>query len=319
LSGSGLWAGLSHSIFEEQGGAKMKFGLKPGLISFFLLLTILGACEETGPVTPSDTDQEPGTIPFSFQVQVKDSVGDPMEGLRISTHQLLSIDIVAEPNRPSLRIQMATPVNCRNTMEIFRFDGQLSRTLSDGVLPYGLHTLVWDCRDDDGEVVLDGVYEIRMTARLDEDSILYTHSEMCALLKGIDPEQEVLGFSDSMGKLIWTDRQNFPGTYELPPLFETRETPAHLDTFTVLDSMMVILVDTLLGQLASYQVPVINGKNDFNFIWIPEQAREIPGREDGVLSPYDPEILTDRESDPLRDPVVLTEFRLYTPFPNPFN
>jgi flagellar hook assembly protein FlgD len=51
-------------------------------------------------------------------------------------------------------------------MEIYNIRGQLVRTLLDGSREFGdgVHSVVWDGRDDDGMQVSSGVYLYRMTA-----------------------------------------------------------------------------------------------------------------------------------------------------------
>jgi len=45
------------------------------------------------------------------------------------------------------------------------------RTLTEGRLPAGVHVVVWDRADDDGQRVPAGVYTIRLTAEQTNQSL----------------------------------------------------------------------------------------------------------------------------------------------------
>lgn len=68
------------------------------------------------------------------------------------------------PFNPSTTIDFQLPVESHVSITIFNTNGQLIRTLVDGRLPAGAHTIQWDCLDERGSHVAAGVYLCRMKA-----------------------------------------------------------------------------------------------------------------------------------------------------------
>ncbi|MBN1827390.1 MAG: T9SS type A sorting domain-containing protein [Candidatus Eisenbacteria bacterium] len=72
----------------------------------------------------------------------------------------------AEPNpfNPSTTIRFSLAEREEVSLRVFDTRGRLVRTLSDRILPAGIHTVRWDGRDASGAPVPSGVYFIRMDA-----------------------------------------------------------------------------------------------------------------------------------------------------------
>lgn len=69
------------------------------------------------------------------------------------------------PFNPMTRLQytvgsIQTPL--RTTLEIYNIQGQLVRTLVDGLQEAGIYSVIWDGRDDAGDEVASGVYLYRL-------------------------------------------------------------------------------------------------------------------------------------------------------------
>ena len=81
------------------------------------------------------------------------------------------------PFNPDTQIGLALPSDSHVRLNIFNVLGQHVRTLVDGEMPAGYHTVTWDGNDSDGSSVASGVYFYRITA---ED---FTSSKKMMLLK----------------------------------------------------------------------------------------------------------------------------------------
>ncbi len=69
------------------------------------------------------------------------------------------------PFNPGTFIEVHLPVEGTVRLDIYNLQGQLVRTLLDGVKGVGLHRLYWDGRDGNGQLVSSGVYVCRMEAQ----------------------------------------------------------------------------------------------------------------------------------------------------------
>jgi hypothetical protein len=74
-----------------------------------------------------------------------------------------------EPNVPNpfvsgTRIRFALPEPSPVTVRIFNIEGRLVRTLLDGSVPAGRHSVEWNGRDDHGSRVASGLYLYRIDA-----------------------------------------------------------------------------------------------------------------------------------------------------------
>ncbi|HER43764.1 MAG TPA: T9SS type A sorting domain-containing protein, partial [Candidatus Eisenbacteria bacterium] len=68
------------------------------------------------------------------------------------------------PFNPSTTIAFDLPRRSRVNLSIYDVQGRPVRTVSDGILPEGRREVVWDGRDEQGNVVSSGVYFYRLTS-----------------------------------------------------------------------------------------------------------------------------------------------------------
>jgi hypothetical protein len=71
---------------------------------------------------------------------------------------------VPNPFNPMTRIDFALDASARAALAIYDVRGQQIRTLVQGSLPAGPHSVRWDGRDDRGRVVASGIYTVQLTA-----------------------------------------------------------------------------------------------------------------------------------------------------------
>jgi len=88
---------------------------------------------------------------------------------RVETVQSLPLDFVLEQNypnpfNPETRIGFSLPRPAKARLEIIDLLGRPIRTLVDGQLSAGSHSIIWDGRKQSGEPAVSGVYVYRLNA-----------------------------------------------------------------------------------------------------------------------------------------------------------
>lgn len=81
------------------------------------------------------------------------------------------------PFNPSTEIRLALPAEALIRLDLYNLLGRRVRTLADGVLEAGYHTLTWDGTDQNGRQVASGIYFYRIT------TANFTQSRKMLLLK----------------------------------------------------------------------------------------------------------------------------------------
>ncbi|MBC7187919.1 MAG: T9SS type A sorting domain-containing protein [Calditrichaeota bacterium] len=69
------------------------------------------------------------------------------------------------PFNPTTTIVYALPRSSRVTLEVYNLLGQCVRTLVDETEPPGVHRVLWDGRDANGQQVSSGCYFYRLVAQ----------------------------------------------------------------------------------------------------------------------------------------------------------
>lgn len=88
-------------------------------------------------------------------------------------------------------IQFATPQTVELLLAVWTPDGTaLVKTLVNGTLPAGYHTVIWDGRDELGTPVEDASYPYRMTAREPGGGAVVFEQTLVAIVTCADPVRE---------------------------------------------------------------------------------------------------------------------------------
>ncbi len=155
-------------------------------LSLRILLPLLGlllACRAEELVTPP-AEEEPPVL----RGTVRAADGEPASGVKIN----LIYELVGYPKRSACLDEAPAPLdtllqNYPNPFELqttLRFslavdqtihllildeDGNTRRTLIQGYMPAGEHSVIWNGRDDDGAVLPNAVYRIRLVFHAEVD------------------------------------------------------------------------------------------------------------------------------------------------------
>ena len=99
------------------------------------------------------------------QVELDSPIEPKLEKSGLATGKVTSFTLsqsYPNPGNPSTTITFTLPQKAHVTLEIYNLLGQRVRTLVDGAIDAGSHTVVWDGRDEFGEIVPTGIYLYRL-------------------------------------------------------------------------------------------------------------------------------------------------------------
>jgi hypothetical protein len=125
-----------------------------------------------------NTRSEPGQLALDEVRPDFEAITVALSGAASSLPTAYALDQnYPNPFNPDTQIGLALPSDSHVRLNIFNVLGQHVRTLVDGDMPAGYHTVTWDGNDSDGSSVASGVYFYRITA---ED---FSSSKKMMLLK----------------------------------------------------------------------------------------------------------------------------------------
>lgn len=268
----------------------------------------------------STTSSLPVDDSFLFKVEVTDSSGDRLSGVRISAYNKLSEWPLATDGDQSSTamnaVQFATtitllqPVACHVDIAVFDLHGGLIDTLLDADVEAGETTTDWS---DLPDMIQPGAYRCIATAYdLQTSTPLYRDSILMVLWQPV-PDFSVLGHTDSRGLFETQDSLLFPNTMTLPPIpVTTMADPTVIDSFSILDTVRIVLTDTTTSVMRSFVRTVTNGRNVFELNWDEGDAMPLPVQSDYVFE-YPTRPSNEQQVPPPE------EFELLQNYPNPFN
>ena len=213
---------------------------------------------------------------FSVTINVKDSNGQPVQGISVSIYNdadSSSLGIAESPKvlQANTSILFSVAESSLVSLGIYELDGRLvqnlatDRNLGQGVFEYVVSLNV--------ENVGTRVYKGILTAVNDTTKqVLFKDSIYITLLDN-SPENSILGYTSKSGTFETTDSLSFPNILTLPPIVETNATgPAPIGVFSFSQSIVITLIDTVTSRSVSYVRQVIKGQNVFNLTWNPSSG-----------------------------------------------
>jgi hypothetical protein len=258
---------------------------------------------------------------YSFKVIVKDQAGVPMNGLRVSAWDVLSIDLLlnkadgANQTNKTGNISAASSLNfliAANShvlLTAFDFRNQEVDTLIDELLRAGRYQRIWVPPSGSPS----SVYKIRLTAT--NDSIHFQDS-IYAVYHTQDPEQNIIGWTTHSGVFELANASLFLNKLELPEFNRTNSTgPEIIGTFNYTNSVVVVLTDTSTYQQQRYYVTIGRQRNTFNLTWNP--PNNLPAANKQYVRPAaKPQSIASDTIIVVAPPSI---WKLEQNYPNPFN
>jgi hypothetical protein len=274
--------------------------------ALILVATMLGACSDdsTNVIPPEGED-------FSIEFRVVDVQGNPREGIQLTLFNDHDYLQGKNGNRAMVAVPFSLESNAEVRLYVNDAEGDTVRALVVGVLPAGVHQVVWNGRDNDGVRMNSGRYDVQMRVYAESGAVDYADS-MGILLSNPDSDFYI-ATTDEDGQAILTDKRLFPQLYSLADMYSVDESSEIRGMFNVTSTMHAYFKDPDSGDTMWAILEVGPETTLVTQVWDPikgqcfheDQAANILGARDEnrtALSP-DTEILT----------------ILKPPFPNPFN
>ena len=83
--------------------------------------------------------------------------------VEIVPESLLTVNNYPNPFNPTTTIEFSLPEPGQAHLDVYAMSGQKIRNLTSGYMTAGVHSAVWDGRDDNGISVSSGVYFSRVS------------------------------------------------------------------------------------------------------------------------------------------------------------
>jgi hypothetical protein len=291
--------------------------------AFFLLFTGLFcfSCKDKGtnPIPVEDTS-------FRFKVIVKNTAGNPVNGLRVSAWNILSVNgslyktstqkLSKKSNiSSSVTLGFSAPVAAKITFSIFNLKDQEIATLINGQRESGQYTVQWNIPWTVPPAIPSGVYKCKLVAtKTSSDTVIFRDS-IYAVLHNYDPDINIIGWTSQGGLFETTDALLFPRVLDLPPLVHTNMDPDSLGTFSYTDSVAIVLTDTVAHTQQRINVAIGKQVNAYNLTWNPQNSQLARVKQESTPLTK----LQSIASDTLIIEVPPLAWKLYQNYPNPFN
>jgi len=248
------------------------------------LLVFLGSCKDDGPVTPK---------PFQVVIEVTDPGGAPVTGLQLGTALASPFYMdgkrsqASEPDEglalpypvpfyPTVLIEFSTVQAGTVGVVIEDVAGDPIRQLSRDGRPAGVHTMVWNGRDEDQEAVPSGVYYAHVT-RFTGSGTMLLDTRRPMLMAAFYADQALIGTTDDQGRIVLSDERLFPYLFDVEPFPATNEIGETVGEITLTPAMRFYLTDPGSGRTVRYDTQV-TGPTTLHFIWDPSAGYgSIPG------------------------------------------
>ena len=280
--------------------------------SFFILLLLDMSCRDNSVSVGN------GTNTFLVKITVKDSRGQPVQGLAVSLYNDLG-QLVLKKERSSASpseydanttISFSTASSSLVTLSMYDLDGRLvDSALADKPLLAGRYNVVESLN---ATGIGTRVYKSVLTAVNDTSGQILFKDSIYITLWNNNPSQSIAGYTSASGTYETTDSLSFPNVLTLPPMVATNETgPAPIGVFSFPDSVVITLTDTTSSKSVSYVRQVPKGQNEFSLSWS-------PSANDFAISHYSPPMQGRLVVVPRNSSAAPIRWALSQNFPNPF-
>jgi hypothetical protein len=254
----------------------MSYKLKKIFVGFstILLVVLIPILNQTCTESPNSPDNEP----FSFKVKVADNSNRPLSNLKIGVYFHFT--------DPFMNKKLLEEVNTNNGVTVLRYSvNKLSRLT---LVAYDLeNNVAMEMINNDihyvgnyevlfitGEL-FPGVYKCVIVAKDTLNGNTLFRDSIYAVLWHKDPVYNGIGFTDNNGNFETQNKLYFPSLYKLPSLIRTLEDgPEPVGTFSIEDSVTILVTDTLNNLTSIYTRKIKGGLNNFEMTF-PGNEREI--------------------------------------------
>ncbi len=214
----------------------------------------------------------PGFPDALVKIQVVDTSGNPVPGIRVGSINHHYIDPFKSQVDPDtivyIHFQVWSEITFVYLEIVDYYDRHVVTLVNEEEVEGGDHHVSWNGKDKDGNPVLSGYYMYRMIERyrVEEEWLVYERGE--------NPNQTLIGETNSFGIYATVDTLVFPGLLGSPPdVMEVSGNP--LGYFRYTDTVTFTLSDPEVPGVYMYFVRQLDAAvNNFEFEW---NAAEVKG------------------------------------------
>jgi hypothetical protein len=260
----------------------------------------------------------PGTaLPFTLTAHVTYPGGSPAAGIQVAFWNDLSYEpITLARATPGIRktaaatsLHFGVPVRSHVRVTVLDLlSNPFGPAIVDTILEAGYYRSIWGT----DTVLPIAVLKCVMEARDAETDALLERKNTAMLLYQPDELRSRNGYSDPNGLFRTSNAQEFPNVFSLPTIVHTTDDPTPLDYIRILDSVTVVLNDTISGLHQRYRRKIVPGDNALSFVFSPTEASPSSVTPQGAGR--EPARLVRIGEGP-----IPTAFSLEQNYPNPFN
>lgn len=269
-------------------------------LCLFLVVTAVclgvSACDEDNPLKPAS---------FGAIIQVKDTAGNPVKGLRVGlVNDNIFLPDKKDAAKAAVVIRFTMPVPARARICIEDIEGNRIRDLVDDSLVAGIHQIIWNGTDLDDIHQPSGRYTVHLAVIEPGTEQLLFEDRKDMLLAMLDSSRVPVGFTNAGGKLVLRDKKLFPHLYDRPDIVATDESAQIIGILALTPTMRISLTDTLAGRTLGFEEEILAG-TVLELVWDP--SLKVEQRAPNPRVP-----VAGKDRSPM-------EFELGPIYPNPFN
>ena len=212
---------------------------------------------------------EPFETPFSFNIAIKDTAGNPVQGYEVYVRNKLSID-EGNVNRPAVTIPYKIAEECNLQINIYDLHSRLLTSIFYETINAGTYYDVFILIESDSGEPINGssiVLKYNMLAtEINTGEVLFEDTKfMCRYFAS--PQLYSIGNLDSNGDFLTENKLYFPHLFELPELKHISPDNIDLGTFTINDEVVITIYDSENEVYQTFERTVEHGSNHFELIW----------------------------------------------------
>jgi len=249
---------------------------------------------------------------FSFSVTVKDTDGNPVEGLNISLLNKINCpfwDEFQRVTRAQTTIVLTISYDCNTELYVEDIERNRIRTLMNEEVQPGYHHVIWNGTNDDGIYLPNGVYH--STLVLTRSDTISFQAERTMYLMSFS-ENHKNGNTDSVGNFNTISKKAFINFSDVDSLQVVDYDGNIWGMQTFSDTTAICISDPENDELLQIEFMRITDKNnEINITWDPENRAITKNTEQPIF----PTSSVSRDGGEIVVPIL----EKIANYPNPFN
>jgi len=252
---------------------------------------------------------------FSFEISVKDTAGNPVEGLNVALVNNIgdyANERVSHKSRAHTTISFELGIAAHCSIIIKDIKKKIVRNLISEEMNAGSYHVNWNGKNDDDLDLPSGLYYCQMAA-MNDDEMFYKENHAMYL----QSYRNKYGHTDASGSFKMGDKKPFLNLFKTDSLKIVSEDGYVQGNESFSQTTVVCLYEGNNPQFIQMEnVIVKNKKNRFEIIWDPENSvKKVLMQNDAEIQ----DILSRLTRDAEDDLIPTDDAQLRGSYPNPFN